>query len=396
VRRRLLRGGRVSRPEDTAPRDARVRAGDALAALGVALGLNALALGWWFGQVPPDPGGAEPVRVVDVRGAQAPVPTPSPAPSRAQAPLQSPRLDAPAGPAETAAKPAPPIPRAPGLPQDLALALPSISPATPATPAASISATASTAVAASAASGPAAGSVVADGGVGPAPVYPVRLPPSFALDYTLQRGERQGEARLEFTRDAAGYTLRLRGWIDQAEVLGLDSRGRLDATGLAPQRHVERQRGRERLAVNFDADRGVVSYSGPKLVHPLHPGLQDRLSWLPQLAAIVDADPARWRPGAQIVLAITGTRGDLDHWRFEVREPDTEAPAGTTGPPRLRLVREPARPYDLRVETWLDPAHHHLPARLRLTVVPGGAALELRTAPREPGTPPRTPAPAQQ
>lgn len=290
---------------------------------------------------------------------------------------------------------APPSSDASALGQGLAAAPPpSTVPAEPATLDGPLALSASAAVAASAATGRAASPAVPGGGVGPAPVYAVRLPPSFALDYTLLRGDRQGEARLEFVREAAGYTLRLRGWIEQTEVLGLDSRGRLDATGLAPQRHVERQRGRDRLAVNFDAERGFVSYSGPKLVHPLHPGLQDRLSWLPQLAAVVDADPTRWRPGVPLVLAVTGTRGDLDLWRFEVGEPQADAPAGTAGPPALPLVREPARPYDLRVEVWLDPARHHLPSRLRLTVVPGGTPLELRAA--APASAARNPAAARE
>lgn len=307
-------------------------------------------------------------------------------------PPPSPLLTTPSEPTKTGGASAPPSSDASALGQGLAAAPPpSTVPAEPATLDGPRSPSASAAVAASAATGRAASPAVPGGGVGPAPVYPVRLPPSFALDYKLLRGDRQGEARLEFVREAAGYTLRLRGWIDQAEVLGLDSRGRLDARGLAPQRHVERQRGRDRLAVNFDAERGFVSYSGPKLVHPLHPGLQDRLSWLPQLAAVVDAEPGLWRPGTQIVLAVTGTRGDLDHWRFEVREPDTGAPAGAAGP---RLVREPERPYDLRVEVWLDPAHHHLPARLRLTVVPGGAPLELRAAAPTPD--PRNPVSARE
>ena len=35
----------------------------------------------------------------------------------------------------------------------------------------------------------------------------------------------------------------------------------------------------------------------------------------------------------------------------------------------LLLQREPQRPYDTRVDVWLDPARHHLPARARLTAV---------------------------
>jgi hypothetical protein len=44
----------------------------------------------------------------------------------------------------------------------------------------------------------------------------------------------------------------------------------------------------------------------------------------------------------------------------------------------LHLVREPRRPYDTRVEVWLDAARHHLPVRVRLTPVPGGEPLEMR------------------
>jgi hypothetical protein len=39
-------------------------------------------------------------------------------------------------------------------------------------------------------------------------------------------------------------------------------------------------------------------------------------------------------------------------------------------------VREPAHPYDIRVEVWLDPARGHWPLRLRQTQVPGGEPLE--------------------
>jgi hypothetical protein len=43
----------------------------------------------------------------------------------------------------------------------------------------------------------------------------------------------------------------------------------------------------------------------------------------------------------------------------------------------LQLKREPSRPYDTRIEVWLDPARQHLPVRARFTVLPGGTPLEL-------------------
>jgi hypothetical protein len=44
----------------------------------------------------------------------------------------------------------------------------------------------------------------------------------------------------------------------------------------------------------------------------------------------------------------------------------------------LHLLREAQRPYDTRVEVWLDPAQQHLPVRAVLSTVPGGQPLEFR------------------
>ena len=211
----------------------------------------------------------------------------------------------------------------------------------------------------------------------PLPTYAVRVPPAFVQRYVLRRGGREGQAELVLAREGARYTMSLRGWIESAEVLGHDSQGGFDAAGLAPERFVERQRGRDRVAANFDPARRRITYSGPAQTHSLAPGTQDRLSWLAQLAAIVSADPARFAAGAQIVLAVSGARADLDRWRFAVGAPEPVALADGRTVSALPLKREPTRPYDLRVQVWLDPARHHLPVLVRLSVVPGGAALEL-------------------
>lgn len=231
------------------------------------------------------------------------------------------------------------------------------------------------------ASGPATSAAAPVQGDEPLPTYAVRVPPDFMQRYALRRGGREGRAELVLTRDGPRYAMSLRGWADGAEVLGQDSRGGFDDAGLAPERFVERQRGRDRLAANFDATRRQISYSGPARIHPNAPGTQDRLSWLVQLAAIVAAEPARFAPGAELVLAVSGARADLDRWRFEVGPPEALALADGRVVTALSLRREPVRPYDLRVQVWLDPANHHLPALVRLSVVPGGAALELLAEP---------------
>ena len=212
----------------------------------------------------------------------------------------------------------------------------------------------------------------------PPPTYATRFMPPMRLSYDMRRGAISGTAELQWQHKAGQYTLDLSTRVLGAEVLGLSSTGGFDRAGLAPRRFTDRRRGRDRLAANLDAASGRITYSGPAVVQPLHPGTQDRLSWMVQLPAIVDADPSRWRPGAHVEIFVTGARGDADTWSFRVQDPETvSVPAGTVDK-ALRLTREPRKPYDTQVEVWLDPARQHLPVRARMTVLPGGETLDLR------------------
>lgn len=213
----------------------------------------------------------------------------------------------------------------------------------------------------------------------PPPVYRTRLPPAFVWHYVAQRGTRSGHSELQFTHDEQGYQI---GWSSRwpgREELGLASRGGVDEAGLAPERFADRRRGRERQAANFDRSGGRITYSGPQVEHALLAGAQDRVSWMVQLPAIIDADPAAFAAtGRSVHLQVTGARGDAGVWTFVVQgQEDLTLPAGRV-PGTLHLAREARRPYDTRVEVWLDAARHHLPVRVRLTPVPGGEPLELQ------------------
>ena len=215
----------------------------------------------------------------------------------------------------------------------------------------------------------------------PPPVYATRTPPPFRLTYALKRGALSGQAELSLQRPGAGYELELKGTVLGMEVLGMSSRGSFGAPGLMPERFVDRRRGKDRLAANFDHAAGRITYSGTSAAQPLLPGAQDRLSWMVQLGAILEAAPARYPAGSRIALSVSGARGDVDTWTFIVQGRQRISLPGGTMAEALRLTREPRRPYDTQVETWLDPAQHHLPVRARLTVLPGGETLELSLQP---------------
>jgi hypothetical protein len=205
------------------------------------------------------------------------------------------------------------------------------------------------------------------------PVYATRLPAPATWRYALSRGLASGEAQLSWRPDEQQrYEMRLEGFIAGISVLDWVSTGAIDAAGIAPERFVIRRRGRDSQAANFQRDAGKITWSGPTHEVPIVPGVQDRLSWMVQLPAVIEAAPQRFAAGANVVLMVIGARGGADVWTFRVAGPDS-----VDGAPALKLVREARKPRDVHVEVWLDPARGHMPLRAVLTQPEGGAPLEL-------------------
>jgi hypothetical protein len=98
-------------------------------------------------------------------------------------------------------------------------------------------------------------------------------------------------------------------------------------------------------------------------------GAQDRLSVVLQLAAMVAGDPERFPSASTITLQIIGPR-DADIWLFTVEEDETLSLPGGQQATR-KLVRNPRREFDQKVELWLAPALGYLPARIRITEANG-------------------------
>lgn len=232
-------------------------------------------------------------------------------------------------------------------------------------PAAEVPAPVAAAVEAEAAS--AAGSAPDKAPVEKVPVYATRVPPSTTLRYVMSRGPIAGEGELRWQRNSGSYELRLEGRVPLlGTLLTQVSKGGFDSAGLAPERHTDKRRRRGEQAANFQRDAGLITFSGSSAQYPLVPGAQDRVSWMVQLAAIAQAWRGSLASGEHIVLLVASARGDADVWSFRVLGTETVSlPAGPV--PALKLLREPRRPYDTKVEVWLDPARHHLPVRARLT-----------------------------
>jgi hypothetical protein len=222
-----------------------------------------------------------------------------------------------------------------------------------------------------------------------APQPPTRVPPSTELVFALQQGAQNGAARLTWRADGQRYALSLQATLPSGRALEQHSEGGFDAAGLAPLRLADRRHGRDVRAANFQREHGKITFSGPRWELPLEAGTQDRLSWLLQLVALVGGTTDGLRDGSELAMWVVGARGAASHWRFEVRgQQPIELDGRMIG--AWWLVREPAHPYDLRVEVWLGTQpEEQWPLRLRQTQVPGGEPLEWRLrqqAPLEPGT----------
>lgn len=211
------------------------------------------------------------------------------------------------------------------------------------------------------------------------PLPAVRLPPPMVLEYTLQRGWLSGSGWLRWHWADGLYQLSLEGQAVGLTLLSWTSRGTVGAHGLAPLRFADRRLNRGENVVSFDRAAGRITYTGPKSspdAVPLAPGAQDRLSWMVQLPALLEADPALRRSGQRIDLVVSGVRGgEAEPWHFVVIDRQPLLLASGVAIPTLHLAREARKPNDTRADLWLDPARAHMPVRARLSA--GSDALEL-------------------
>ena len=224
------------------------------------------------------------------------------------------------------------------------------------------------------------------------PVYATQAPPSTTLHYALvQAGaaaSATGAAQFEWRRDASTFSLRLATDIADKPPREWQSTGTFDAAGLAPLRLVELEKGREKRAVRFAREDGVVRLSSAPGAPAVAPGAQDRWSWIPQLAAIVEAGARRGERPGRWDLQVAGLRGELERWTFRALPPGLTPPElqrqgnhlseqANRAPALLHVLRATEQPYDLRIEAWLSPSLHHLPAGLRMSTPPGPWSLSL-------------------
>ncbi len=193
------------------------------------------------------------------------------------------------------------------------------------------------------------------------------IPGSVRLHYNVmgeaKKHSYSARAELLWLHDGSSYSAKLG---ISAFLIGSRNQtsvGRITALGLEPTRFADKSR--SELAAHFDYENGKVSFSANTPDAALLTGAQDRLSLFMQLAAMFAGEPARYPAATTITVQAIGPR-EADTWLFTVEGEETlSLPSGTLG--AWKLIRNPRREHDLKVELWLAPALDYLPARIRLT-----------------------------
>ena len=151
------------------------------------------------------------------------------------------------------------------------------------------------------------------------------------------------------------------------------SSGQLGREGLMPTRFGDKTR--SELAVHFQRDKGVISFSANIPEVPLLKGAQDRLSVVLQLSALLAGDPTRYPLGTMLSFQTVSQR-EAEVWQFKVDNEETlNLPYGDL--PSIKLLRTPRRDFDQRIELWLAPSLGYLPVRLRITNANGDFVDQL-------------------
>lgn len=201
----------------------------------------------------------------------------------------------------------------------------------------------------------------------PAEQHAFNIPASVRLHYKVTAHTRglllHADSQLHWRHDGSEYEakLELSGPLFPSRTQ--QSTGRITAEGLAPLRFSDKARTEE--AAHFERDQGKVSFSSNRPDAALTAGAQDRLSVLLQLGAMIAGDPAKFSPGASIAIQTASTR-DAEAWQFTVEgEEALQLPGGALR--ALKLIRNPRKAFDQKVELWLAPAMDYVPVRLRLT-----------------------------
>ena len=209
----------------------------------------------------------------------------------------------------------------------------------------------------------------------------MEAPPSTEFDFALSLRNPQdpsknakGRAVLQWQNLGSSYAAQLQLQAAGTTLREWQSTGSLVDSGLQPTRFSEKRAGSSEQAVHFNYAKSAIIFSNNQATQALPAGVQDPLSSILQLGALIGAQAEAQPAVASFQLAVANVRG-LEMWQMSARD---ETLTLGTGAPRasIKIERAPLAEYDLRWEIWYD-SESFLPLRIQTTNAQGSTVSML-------------------
>jgi len=205
-------------------------------------------------------------------------------------------------------------------------------------------------------------------------------------DFTSGSKIAQGSIQLSFPapdRYEVKLVTKAVGWasIFASNPLYAETVGSLGPGGLRPERYTHKTPGGKEEVAKFDYENKKISYSSLKEPLPMPNGIQDRLSFMVQLAWMMKINPERFSVGESVLIPMAG-RSKIEDVSFMVLSDDgLVLPGGVLVPTvHLSSTRTGDR-FKGQIDVWLDRTDRLLPVRIRFEEARGQVLdlLSIRT-----------------
>lgn len=217
--------------------------------------------------------------------------------------------------------------------------------------------------------------------------YPVRAPQTGKINMRIVRTEPNrspvyGDGEINWEFKTGRYKMSVEASLDllltSVNLYQMRSEGLIDVYGITPATSSEKRRNRSETATHFDHVNKSVSFSSSNKTAEVKDGVQDKASFIMQLAGIGYADPEKFQIGREIRLQVAEER-DVSTFVFIVtayEEVDTKA-----GKIMAWHVVRPPLPgsYNSKLEVWLAPDQYWYPIQIRNTESNGAVTTQTAT-----------------
>ncbi len=217
--------------------------------------------------------------------------------------------------------------------------------------------------------------------------YPVRPPQTGKISMRIVRTEANrnpvyGDGEINWEFKTGRYKMSIEASLDllltSINLYQLHSEGNIDVYGVTPAISTEKRRSRSETATHFDHANKAVSFSSSNKTSEVQSGVQDKASFIMQLAGIGNAEPDKFQPGREIRLQVAEER-DVSTFVFVVTAlEEVETKMGKIM--AWHVIRPPLPgSYNSKLEVWLAPEQNWYPIQIRNTESNGAVTTQTAT-----------------